>query len=489
MATISSLGTGSGLDLNGLLTKLMTVEQIPLTDLDTKEASYQAKLSAYGSLKGAVSSLQSAVHALKSSSLYTSLSATVGDSTVATASAVSTAVAGTYSIAVTALAKAQSLSTKAEFASHSTDISTTAGKIKIELGTYASGTFTANADKTPVTIDVPATASSLDEIRDAINAADAGVRASVVYVGKNGSGTDVYKLALTSNTTGAGGSMRISVTDSNGVALTDNTGLAQLAYDPSKTAGTGNEYDVNIPAQDAQFTVDGIALTRSSNTVTDAITGVTMNLLKESTTTLTVAKNTASVKTALQTFVKAYNDVNKLAHDLSAYDATNNRASVLTGDSGLRSVQTALRQLIGTTVGPATLSVRNLSAVGITIQRDGSLEFDTTKFDTAATNSVTDVATLFSSDTTATRGIAVQMSTVLDSMLATNGLLAARTDGINQSIKDIGKQRDALNLRLTEIEKRYRAQFTALDSLVASMQQTSNYLTQQLASIAKATSG
>lgn len=488
MATISSLGTGSGLDLNGLLTKLMAVEQIPLTNLDTKEASYQAKLSAYGSLKGAVSSLQSATRALKSTSLYSSLSATVADTTIATASAVSTAVAGTYSIAVTALAKAQSLSTKAEFSSHSTDISATAGKIKIELGTFASGTFTANADKTPVTIDVAATASSLDEIRDAINAANAGVRASVVYVGKNGSGTDVYKLALTANDTGSANSMRITVMDANDVVQTNNTGLAQLSYNPALAAGAGNEFDVNIPAQNAQFTVDGITLTRSSNTVTDAITGVTMNLLKESSTTLTIAKNTAAVKTALQTFVKAYNDVNKLAHDLSAYDSANKKASVLTGDSGVRSLQSTLRQLIGTSVGPATLSTRNLSAVGVTMQRDGSLELDTSKFDTAVTNSATDVATLFSSDTTATRGIAVQMSSVLDSMLATNGLLAARTDGINSSIKDIGKQREALNIRLVSIEKRYRAQFTALDSLVASMQQTSNYLTQQLASIAKATS-
>jgi flagellar hook-associated protein 2 len=488
MATISSAGIGSGLDINGLITKLMAVEQQPLTALATKEAGFQAKLSAYGSLKGAVSALQTAAHALKSSSLYTSMSAKASDSTVASASAVSTAVAGTYGLTVTALAKSQSLATKADFSSHTSDISTIDGKIKIELGTFTAGAFTADSTKNPVTIDVTAGSSSLDDIRDQINSINAGVRASVVYVGKNAGGTDVYKLALTAKDTGAANSMRITVMDSSDVVLTDNTGLAQLSYDPTKAAGAGNEFDVKVPAQDAQLSIDGIAITRGSNTITDAITGVTLSLLKESTTNLTITKDNASVSAAINTFVKAYNDVNTLAHDLSAYNSDTKTAAVLTGDSGVRSLQTTLRQMIGYTTGTSTATVRNLSAVGITMQRDGSLEFNASKFDAAVAKSSSDVAALFSDDTTTSKGVAVRMSTILDAMLASNGLISSRTDGINSSIKDIGKQRDALNLRLTAIEKRYRTQFSALDSLVASMQQTSSFLTQQLASLTKATS-
>ncbi|MBI4998512.1 MAG: flagellar filament capping protein FliD, partial [Rhodocyclales bacterium] len=261
----------------------------------------------------------------------------------------------------------------ADFSSHTSDISTIDGKIKIELGTYSGGTFTADSAKSPITIEIPTESSSLDEIRDEINAVNAGVRASVVYVGKNAGGTDVYKLSLTAKDTGAANSMRITVMDSNDVVLTDNTGLAQLSYDPTKTAGTGNEYDIKVPAQDARLTIDGIDLTRGSNTITDAITGVTLSLLKEADTTLTITKDSASVKSALQAFVKAYNDVNTLAHDLSAYSSDTKTASVLTGDSGVRSLQTALRQMIGYSVEPATLSVRNLSAIGIAMQRDGSL--------------------------------------------------------------------------------------------------------------------
>lgn len=486
MATISSAGVGSGLDINGLVTQLMAIEQRPLTLLNQKEASYQSKLSAYGALKSSVASLQSAVKALKSSSLYTAMSVKVADSTVATASAVATAVAGSYSLNVTALAKAQNLATKADFSSHTSDISAIDGKIKIELGSFSAGTFTADSTRTPVTIDVAAGTSSLDDIRDQINAVSAGVRASVVYVGKNGSGTDVYKLALTSQSTGSAASMRITVMNSSGTPLTDNTGLAQLSYDPAKTAGTGNEFDIKTPAQDAQFSVDGIALTRSSNTVTDAINGVTLNLLKETTTSLTVARDTASVSSAIQAFVKAYNDVNKLAHDLSAYDSATKAASVLTGDSGVRSMQSALRQMIGYSIGTVGATVKSLSDVGISLQRDGSLAFNSSKYDAAASASASDVAALFSADAGTTKGVAVRMANVVDAMLATNGLLTSRTEGISRSITDIGKQREAINFRLTQVEKRYRAQFTALDTLVSSMQRTSSYLTQQLASLPKA---
>ena len=428
--------------------------------------------------------MQTAAHTLKSSSLYSSMTAKSADTSVATASAVLTAVAGTYNVNVSALAKAQSLATKADFSTHTGDISTTDGKIKIELGRVSSGTFTADSTKTAINIDVKAGASSLDEIRDQINAANAGVRASVVYVGKNSGGTDVYKLALTSKDTGADNSMKISVMDSNGVDQTNNTGLAQLAYDPSKTAGAGNEYDVKTPAQDAQLTVDGVAITRGSNTITDAIGGVTLNLLKESSTSVTISKDTTAVTNALQAFVKAYNEVNSLAHKLSDYNSSTKTGAVLTGDSSVRSLQTALREMVGQSGADSSSSVRNLTAVGITMQRDGSLSFDTTKLTSAFNSSASDVAKFFAGDSSnSTKGVASKISSSLDAMLATGGLISSRTEGINTSIKNIDQQRDALNTRLTAIEKRYRAQFTALDSMVSSMQRTSTFLTQQLASI------
>jgi flagellar hook-associated protein 2 len=476
MATISSAGIGSGLDINGIITKLMAVEQRPLTALDTKEAAFQAQLSAYGSLKGAVSSLESAAATLTSSSLFGSMVATSSDSTVLSASANSAAKSGTYAMEVVGLAKADSLASQ-NFISHTASISTIDGQIKIELGTLAGSVFTADSATPAKTISITAANSSLDSIRDAINSANAGVRANVVYVGSAG-----YKLTVTSTDTGASKSIKLTTMDSSGNVIANNTDLAKLSYDPAKAAGAGNEYTVTSVAQDVHIKVDGLDLYRASNTITDAVTGLTIKATKIGAATLTVSQDSASITAALGKFVTNYNDLNKQLRSLTAYDASTKTASTLTGDSGARSLQTALRSMINYTFGTST-TLKNLSDVGVRIQKDGSLAFDSSKLTTALQNSPSEVASLLTA-TTGTKGIAVRIDATLTSLLdSTSGLLATKTNGISRTIKDIGKQRDELNLRLTQIEKNYRTQFTALDTLVASMQQTSAYLTQQLASL------
>jgi flagellar hook-associated protein 2 len=477
MATISSAGIGSGLDINGIITKLMAVEQRPLTALDTKEAAFQAQLSAYGSLKGAVSSLESAAATLTSSSLFGSMGATSSDSTVISASANSAAKSGTYAMEVVGLAKADSIASQQNFISHTSAISTIDGQIKIELGTLTGGVFAADSATPAKTISITAANSSLDSIRDAINSANAGVRANVVYVGSAG-----YKLTMTSTDTGASKSIKLTTMDSSGNVIANNTDLAKLSYDPAKAAGAGNEYTVTSVAQDAHIKVDGLDLYRASNTITDAVTGLTIKATKIGIATLTVAQDSASITAALGKFVTNYNDLNKQLRSLTAYDASTKTASTLTGDSGARSLQTALRSMINYTFGTST-TLKNLSDVGVRIQKDGSLAFDPSKLSTALQNSPSEVASMFTA-TTGTKGIAVRIDATLSSLLdSTTGLLATKTNGISRTIKDIGKQRDELNLRLTQIEKNYRTQFTALDTLVASMQQTSAYLTQQLASL------
>jgi len=483
VASITSAGLGSGLDINGLITQLMNVEKQPLTALDTKEASYQAKLSAYGTLKSAISSLQSSVNALKADTLYTKNAATSSDTTVLSGTATAAARVGSYSVDVQALASAQSL-TSAVFTSTSANLSAINGKLSFQIGTYSGGSFTANEGTSPVSIDITATNSSLTTIRDQINAANAGVRASIVSV--NSAGTE-YKLAITSLKTGASGSLKITATDSNGVVLNNNTGLAKLSYDPTKTAGTGNEFDVPSPAQDAHVKIDGVDLYRNSNTIGDAITGVSLTLTKVSTATLTVAKDTTAVKTALESFVKSYNDTIALSRQLSNYNTQTQQASILTGDTAARNVVAQLSSMIGFQGNSATSTLRRLSDLGISAQRDGTLEINSTKMAAALNNSSDQVASLLSSTSTSSKGLALQMSSKLSALLADGGVISSRTDGINASIKDIGRRRTTLNIRLTQTETRYRAQFTALDSLVSSMRSTSDYLTQQLASLKAST--
>ncbi|MCK9388833.1 MAG: flagellar filament capping protein FliD [Sulfuritalea sp.] len=482
MASISSSGIGSGLDVAGIIKQLMDVEKQPLTALNTKEAGYQSKLTTYGTLKSAVASVQTAARALKSSTLYSSMSATSGSSSVFSASANTAAQAATYSVQVVDRAQTHAISSQG-FASITSDVALADGKIKIELGTFSGGTFTADPDKTATTIEIDATSSSLEEIRDAINDASAGVRANLVYVGN-----DEYKLTLTSDDTGAKNSIKLTVLDTSDVVQNNNTGLAKLSFDPEAASGTGKEFDVNTTAQDAHIKIDGLDVYRTTNSISDAITGVTLSLAAQGTTTLTVAKDSASAKSAMDTFVTAYNDVSKQLRDAMTYNASTKQASILTGDSGARSLQTALREMIGYSRSSAGSSYSTFSDLGVALQRDGSLVFNSSKFETAMASSTTNVGDLLSSTSTTSPGIAVRMTTTLDSILSTTGLLASRTEGINRSITDIGRQRETLSRRLVQIEARYRKQFSALDSLVASMQQTSQYLTQQLAALSSSTS-
>jgi flagellar hook-associated protein 2 len=488
MATISSLGTGSGLNLSGMLTQLMAIEQQPVNLINTKEASFQAKLTAYGTLKSAVASFQTTSDALAASTLFDSNTATSSNTSVINATASTAAKTGSYSLNVVAKAQAQTLAS-ATFASMSDPLNgTSAGKLKIELGTYDStgNTFTTNSSKDPVTIDVAANAS-LSDIRDAINKANAGVTASLVSVGSAG-----YKLSITSDNTGASNSVKLTTMDGNGVATTDNTGLAQLSFDPAAATGSGKEFTVGTVAQDAHIQLNGIDLYRSSNTISDAITGVTLKVGDTTgSSTLTIAQDTTAISTAVSNFVKAYNDLNTQIKTLTAYDSTNKTAATLTGDAGARSLQSTLRNLLTTHVNTGTSSISSLSDIGVSVQKDGSLAFDASKLTTALSTNSAAVKTLFSAKTSSTstvEGIATKLSSSLDNMLSTSGLFAAKTDSINASIKSLESQRDALTRRLSQVEANYRAQFTALDTTVAQMQSTSSYLTQQLASLSSSSS-
>lgn len=377
MAGLSSAGLGSGLDINGLITKLMAVEQQPLLKLQKDEASYQAKLSAYGSLQGYLSNFQTAARGLNTRSTFNTQKATPSDTTVISASAASNAAAGSYSINVSTLAQNQKLRSGTAYASATSSVGT--GTLTIDFGKYAGGTFSQNSAKGTKTITVGSGQDSLSGVRDAINAANAGVSATIV---NDGSG---YRLLLTSNDSGASNALRITTSGS----------LSALAYDAS-TGGTSNMVQTQA-AQDASFTIDNIAMTRSSNTVGDAIEGVTLNLLKGggAATTLAVSRDTSGVRSAVAGFVKGFNDLSKSLKDLTAYDAEKKQAAILQGDSTTNSIRSQLRGVLNTSLTYANGGVKTLSDIGVSFQKDGSLSLDYSKLDAVLADSSKDVSTLF----------------------------------------------------------------------------------------------
>lgn len=473
---LSSPGIGSGLDISGIISKLMQVEQRPLTQLSTKEAKQQAQLSAFGSLKSALSSFQDSVKALSRPALFDSYKTTLMDTSLATVSASSNAAAGTHDIEVLSLAQAQKIKSET-FAATDTVIGS--GTLTIEFGTYNSdGTFTANADKVAQTITIDPAKSTLAEIRTAINDANLGVTASIVNDG-NGN-----RLVISSKDTGLANALKITVNDTDG-NHTDNTGLSQLAFDAS-TGGTMNMTET-MPAKNAEMVIDGITIQKASNTISDALEGVTFNLLKANpgtSTTLTVEKDKSGVEAAIKTLVTSYNELEKTISNISRYDTASNQGSVLTGDSTVRMVQNRVRAML-TGNQPVAGGISSLSELGISFQKDGTLKLDDSKLSSMLTDPDKNIAAFFTTQPDEAEGFASRLGELVDGMTRNDGLISSRMDGINNTIKNIGEQREALEFRLEGVEKRLRAQFTALDAMVASMTQTSNYLQQQLANLPK----
>jgi len=462
---ITSTGIGSNLDVDGIITQLMSVEQRPLTGLKAKEAGFQAKISALGSLKGALSALQSAASALipdTGSSAFDKFSVfktTITDADIASATASSSAVAGTYSLEVTQLAQQHRIAT-ATGVSSPFDVNNKllggGGILTITLDTQG------ESSPTKTTSLNIADGATPEAIRDAINTAKAGVSATVV------NGTAGKQLVLVSDSVGSDQSIKL-------------TGIAGLSYDG--TGGDADEFTQLQAAQGSAFILNGIATTATTNTVSTVIDGITLTLTKKSEadkpTTLTVSRDNSSLTAGVSAFVKAYNDFNTTANSLGSYNATTKVAGTLNGDSTLRAAQNILRSAIGhAPAGLTDATLQRLSDIGVSLLKDGSLSLDSTKLSKAIGSNLTGVANLV-----AGYGNAFKIAT--DGLIGSNGSITTRTEGIQTSIKGLGKQSEAIVTRLKNIEARYRKQFTDLDVMMSNMNQTSTYLTQQLANLPK----
>lgn len=385
---LSTPGIGSGLDVNGIVSQLMSVERGPLIALNAKEARQQTQLTAFGTLKGALSAFQNSLSALSSLNNFNTNTAKLVDSSLANVSAGSSATSGNYDVEIQSLAQSQKLKS-INFASTNTTIGS--GTLTVQFGTYSGGAFTLNPDKAAQTITIAPGQSTLSGIRDAINKANAGISASIV---NDGSGD---RIVITAKDTGLSNALKLTVSDDDG-NHTDNAGLSQLAYDAS-TGGISNLTET-VAASNATMVIDGIPISKSSNTITDAIEGVTFNLLKAdigAVTTLNVARNTAGIEKSISSFVGAYNDLNKTIGDLSRYNSETKQASVLTGDFTVRSIQNQLRSVLSEPLKTAGGGLSILAEAGITFQADGSLKFDSSKLSEIINDPSKDIATLFAS--------------------------------------------------------------------------------------------
>lgn len=465
MATVSSLGAGTSMDLNGLYSQLETAEQTKLTPITAQQSSYKAKLTAWGVVQTSLNKLQTAADALKNTSAIagTKVSST---NTAFTATLANSASAGTYSIEVSALAASQSLLSP-KVASKDTDL----GDQSLDSRTI---TITQPGQKTPMTVTLDKDKTSLADMRDAINAKQGSVTASIIKADDNS-----YYLSLTSRDSGTTNQMTITTNDAE---------LAKyVSYDSTNTGSASNVMTQQMAASDAKVKINGIDITRSSNKITDAPEGVTLTLNKLTTgtpETLTVTKDNAPMTAAVQAYVDAYNSLQTTIANQTKYTAVDQGSNAqntsngdLLGDGTLRNIQTRLRSQLSTSqAGNDSFSV--LSQLGITQDVSGKLTVDSTKLEKALNEKSADVVTFLSGDGKTT-GFATQASNLLKDILGSKGSIQNATDGINKTLKRLDTQYKAVSDQITATMARYKAQFTSLSQLVSSMTSTGNYLTQQ----------
>ncbi len=444
-ASITSLGVGSGLDLESILESLEESKTASLLDpITAQEESVEAEISAYGTLTSALDKLQTAAAALADSSLYEALTTSISGSGVS-ATTSSDAVAGSYSIEVTQLAQAQSLAT--------TGISDTSS-------TLGTGTLTlqvGSSDAVSITLD--SSNNTLSGLRDAINAADAGVTATLV---NDGSDTP-YRLVLTSNSTGTQSEISVSYSSD------DNSDLATSLF---------NGMTETVEAKDAQLTINGISITSQSNTVSGALQGVTLNLSAVgSSQTLTITRDTDKIIDAINDFVDAYNSFASTVDTLTAYDADSGSAGELLGDSTTRRISTELASDLYSQIGSGTFSY--LSQLGIGLESDGTLSIDDDKLESALNDNL-DAVTEFFIGSDGKSGFINRMTEDLDNYLdEDSGLITAKTDSLESKLERLEERYDEKQTLIDTEMARWREQFTQLDTLISTLNSTADYLTTQ----------
>lgn len=468
MAIVSALGLGSGMDINGIVRQLVEAEGQPAFNaLDRRESETQTRLSALGKLKSALSDFQAALKDLGNGDVFKAFTATSGNESLATISAGSFATPGVYSLEVTQLAKSQKLiSGGAGFSGFSDTVG--AGTLNISVG----------ADSFSLNID--ATNNTLSGVRDAINSAadNTGVNASIINV-DDGSGGTVSRLVLTSRETGTANAITITAADDDG-NNTDAAGLSQLVYDP---AGSGvSNMTQQTAALDAIIKVDGQSVTRSSNSINDAIAGVTIDLNAAEVGTvfdINIDLDTDSVREAVSGFVEAYNSLQTVMKDLGKFDPESQVAGALIGDSSLRNIQNQIRQVTGGLVSSANGDFNSLAMVGVEIDRFGVMSIDSGRFGEVMSSNMNAVKDVFSS----ADGIAVRLNSSMDTFLQSGGLLDSQTSSLSDRLRSISDERDRVQLRLDNYEKVLLDQFIAMDVAVGQFQSTGAYLAQQIAAL------
>ncbi|MDH5275175.1 MAG: flagellar filament capping protein FliD [Gammaproteobacteria bacterium] len=449
MASLTSTGLGSGLDINSIVEQLVKAERAPTANrLTQRESKANEELSALGKFKSALATFKDSLAKLTDAATFQGRTVTVQDDKVFTATAESTSLPGNYSVEVMNLAAAQRLR------------SIGFGDATSAIGT---GTLAITVNGQTANIAIGSTASSLNDIRDAINESpdNPGVRATIVKA------SDGAHLIVSSTETGAANAITIAVSGGDG-------GLASFAY----AAGAPSNPMLELQAAaDANIVIDGFPVTSASNAISDAIDGVTIDLGSAKPGTilgLSVEYDPEGAGAAVQGFATAYNKLIDTVTELTRYNADTRDAAPLLGDATVRGIRDQLRREISTTLG--TGAFNSLAAIGVTTETTGKLAVDATRLSAAIDDDFDAVGALFAG----TSGLATRLEGIAEATLSRGSTITTREDALKTTLKTITSQRETLDERIERVRSRLLDQFNAMDALLGQLKNTSAFLSQQL---------
>jgi flagellar hook-associated protein 2 len=436
---LSSLGLGTGLDVNAIITALVNAQEAgPQAQITNQTTLDNNKIAGLTALQTALAGVQSALNELTSSTTYSTYNATLSNTSLGTVSTLPDASPGTYNINVSQLATAQKSVSAAQSG----------------LATIGTGTLNITVGNKTMNVSVGAT-DTLSAIASNINSASGnpGVTATIV------SGVNGNQLVLTSTSTGTANAFSVSASSDSSSGVSS---LASALNTPS------------TPATDAKLTIDGIDVTSASNSVSGALTGVTLNLATTGSSQLTVAQSTSPISTAVNDFVSAYNTYATTVNQLDSYNSTTKVSGVLLGDATLSSVQSQISSVLSSKVSGS--SIGSLASLGITRNADGTLALNSTTLANTLASNPSSVQQLF----TGTSGIATRLSSLVTNFNSSSGVLQSRINNLNSDLSSLSSQQTALNARMAVYQQQLVKQYTSLSSLMTSLNNTSSYLTQAM---------
>lgn len=462
MASVTSAGVGSGLDLESIIKATISAEDTPKKAILTKRKStLQVNLSGIGIVKSAMSAFQTATDTLTKSANFGGRSVSIAqpsDTTYFTATASNTAATGKFNMQVTSLAQgSRAVSTAGAFANSDAVVSATGGNLTFGAGTK---NFTLNV----------AAGTTLTQLRDAVNnsTSNFGVSASIINTG--GTGGEA-RLVFTSKITGTGNDLTITG---------DSAEFDNVATTKFGGGAGGMVIAAADQAKDAEIFVDGIKATSSSNTFTSAIQDMSITVSKLTTAgqsvAMTVDSDKAGVKKNIEAFIKSYNDVIGVINE--QYAST----GALAGDGTIRSMKSTMTRMLSTEVGSGT-NLKSLFDLGLKMDKNGILSWSSSAVNTldeALTNSFSELGNFFSNSTD---GIANKFKTLADTYVASDGVLTKTTNSLNERLKQVEKDTSDHTYRMEQFEKRLREQYTQLDVVLAKMKSNGNYLLSQLGAL------